>query len=152
MNRYENGKIYKITDIGYNKCYIGSTTETLSQRMARHKGRYKEYLSGGADNTRSHWLFDEFGVENCKIELVEIYPCNSKEELERQEGKPRKRQQEGQRRWEKTKYIQLEKHLCGCGKYYTYCHKKRHETSQLHQNWLKQQQQAEQEQEETETD
>jgi hypothetical protein len=22
MNRYENGKIYKITDVGYNKCIL----------------------------------------------------------------------------------------------------------------------------------
>ena len=36
-NRYQNGKIYKITDVGYNNCYIGSTTESLSQRMARHR-------------------------------------------------------------------------------------------------------------------
>jgi uncharacterized membrane protein YheB (UPF0754 family) len=31
-------------------------------------------------------LFDEFGVENCKIELVELFPCNSKIELEQREG------------------------------------------------------------------
>ena len=31
-------------------------------------------------------LFDEYGLENCKIELIENYPCNSKEELQRQEG------------------------------------------------------------------
>ena len=36
MNRYEHGKIYKIVDNGYNKCYVGSTCESLSQRMARH--------------------------------------------------------------------------------------------------------------------
>ena len=37
INKYQNGKIYKITDIAYNKCYIGSTTEGLSLRMARHR-------------------------------------------------------------------------------------------------------------------
>jgi hypothetical protein len=31
-------------------------------------------------------LFDEFGVENCKIELVERCPCNSQEELRKREG------------------------------------------------------------------
>ena len=41
MNKYQNGKIYKIVDVGYNKCYIGSTTETVSQRMARHRNCYK---------------------------------------------------------------------------------------------------------------
>ena len=41
MNKYHNGKIYKVVDVGYNKCYIGSTTESLSQRMARHRSAYK---------------------------------------------------------------------------------------------------------------
>jgi hypothetical protein len=31
-------------------------------------------------------IFDEFGVENRKIELVELFPCASKMELERKEG------------------------------------------------------------------
>ena len=46
MNKYQNGKIYKIVDVGYNKCYIGSTCEALSQRMARHRSNYKRYLQG----------------------------------------------------------------------------------------------------------
>ena len=39
MNRYENGKIYKITDIGYNKAYVGSTCESLSKRIERHRAK-----------------------------------------------------------------------------------------------------------------
>ena len=31
-------------------------------------------------------LFAEFGYENCKIELIELYPCNSKAELHAREG------------------------------------------------------------------
>ena len=31
-------------------------------------------------------MSDEYGVANCKIELIENYPCNSKEELLRREG------------------------------------------------------------------
>ena len=46
MNRYENGKIYKLVDVGYNKCYIGSTCESLSKRMERHRKQYKEYSKG----------------------------------------------------------------------------------------------------------
>ena len=46
MNKYHNGKIYKIVDVGYNKCYIGSTTETLSRRMAHHKCSFKHYKQG----------------------------------------------------------------------------------------------------------
>ena len=86
MNRYENGKIYKIVDNGYNKCYIGSTCESLSQRMARHRHQYNSYLKGNHGKTRSFQLFDEYNIDNCKIELIENYPCENKEELRRREG------------------------------------------------------------------
>ena len=33
-----------------------------------------------------NYIFDKFGFENCKIELVENFPCNSKEELTKREG------------------------------------------------------------------
>ena len=87
MNRYDRGKIYKITDIGYNKCYIGSTCEKLSKRMERHRKDYCSYLN----NTLKTWttsleLFKEYGKDNLKIELIENYPCESKEELLRREG------------------------------------------------------------------
>ena len=87
MNRYSKGKIYKVVDVSYTKMYIGSTIESSSKRMERHRSKYKDYLNGTGDNTRVYWLFDEFGVENCKIELIENYPCNSREEREAQEGK-----------------------------------------------------------------
>ena len=77
MNRYEKGKIYKITDVGYNKCYIGSTVETLSRRISRHRTGYRRLLEGKKEgNNTSYSLFEEFGMENCKIELIENYPCS----------------------------------------------------------------------------
>ena len=87
MNRYESGRIYKIVDNAYTKCYVGSTCETLTKRFQRHRENYKAYLDGKRNkNASSVILFDEFGVENCKIELIENYPCNNKEELHRREG------------------------------------------------------------------
>jgi len=87
INKYHNSKIYQITDIGYSKCYIGSTTEELSQRMARHRADYKRFLNGNKrHNVRAFDLFDEFGVENCKIELIEYYKCDTLAELRRKEG------------------------------------------------------------------
>ena len=176
-NKYQNGKIYKIVDIGYNNCYIGSTCESLSQRMARHRCDFQRWQLGRGTFRASCVLFQKFGVENCKIELIEKYPCNSKEELEAREGKhqqnndcinkhiagrtkhqryideheyirfqqnihrelyPEKRKEEGKKRYEKIKHILSEKHQCSCGLYYTIQHKKRHEQSQKHQNYLKQ--------------
>ena len=46
MNRYENGKIYKLTDIGYNKAYVGSTCESLSKRIERHRAKYSSHKTG----------------------------------------------------------------------------------------------------------
>ena len=53
MSKYQNGKIYKIVDVGYNKTYYGSTCESLSQRMTRHRAKYTAYLKGNITNTRS---------------------------------------------------------------------------------------------------
>ena len=86
-NKFQNAKIYKIVDIGYNTCYIGSTCEELSLRMARHKANFKSFLSGDTRViVRAFDIFNEYGVENCKIELIEYYKCDTKQELKRREG------------------------------------------------------------------
>ena len=54
--------------------------------MSGHRHKYQRYLKGLKDNTSSFYLFDKYGVENCKIELLELYPCNSKAELTAREG------------------------------------------------------------------
>jgi len=82
-NKYQRGKIYKIVDIGYTKCYIGSTIETLSNRMSGHRSAYKSFSKGLNKLVSSGVLFEEFGLENCKIELIENYPCETKDELHR---------------------------------------------------------------------
>jgi adenylate kinase family enzyme len=85
-NKYAKGKIYKITDIGYNECYYGSTYNLLCKRMDTHRRNYKCYKNGKYHYVTIFSLFDKYGVENCKIELVELYPCGSKNELEMREG------------------------------------------------------------------
>ena len=84
---YQNGKIYKIVDNGYNLCYYGSTVQPLSKRLSVHKKDHKNYMAGKRERpTTVYQIFDEFGIGNCKIELVELYPCNIKAELHRREG------------------------------------------------------------------
>ena len=85
-NIYHNSKIYQITDLAYTKCYIGSTTEGLSMRMARHRHQYKHFLKNNKHFISSYDLFNEYGVENCKIELIEDYKCDTLQELRRREG------------------------------------------------------------------
>jgi hypothetical protein len=85
-NKYVNGKIYKLTDIGYNECYYGSTRNILCKRFGSHVSQYRRYKNGKGKYVSSFSLFDKYGLENCKIELVELYPCGSRNELEMREG------------------------------------------------------------------
>jgi ribosome-interacting GTPase 1 len=87
MVNYANGKIYKIESNIGDKIYIGSTTKTqLSQRMGGHRACYKSWKAGkGRLNTVYH-LFDEYGVENCKIVLLEECPCETNDQLKSREA------------------------------------------------------------------
>ena len=84
---YQNGKVYKIESHLGDKVYIGSTTKKyLSQRMTAHRKNYNQWKNHKRDLTTSFLMFDEYGIENCNIVLLESYPCNSKDELTKQEA------------------------------------------------------------------
>ena len=86
-NKYNHGKIYRVCDIGYTKFYYGRTVQSLSLRMGGHRKAYTKYKKDATTTYVSIYdLFDEFGVANCKIELVETYPCQSSQELREREG------------------------------------------------------------------
>jgi hypothetical protein len=89
MVNYGNGKIYRIEpmcDHDDDAVYFGSTSQKLCRRMDTHRGNYKRWKDGKHNKVTVFNLFDKYGVENCKIYLVENYPCDSKEELESREG------------------------------------------------------------------
>ncbi len=55
--------------------------------MSKHRCSYKKFKHGKClTRIRSFDLFDEFELENCKILLIEIYPCKSREQLNVREG------------------------------------------------------------------
>jgi len=90
MIKYENGKIYKIIgNIPDEPCYVGSTAQTyLCSRMADHISAYKTWVKSIHKNKRkvmSFELFDKYGVENCKIILLESVNAKSKDELRMKE-------------------------------------------------------------------
>ena len=87
-NKFSLGKIYEVTDKDCNECYIGSTCEKfLGNRMSRHRWSYRRYLKKADNRFQSIFeLFDKYGMDNCKIVLLEDFPCNSKKELEDREG------------------------------------------------------------------
>jgi len=76
MVNYQNGKIYKITGTnneGIELIYIGSTVQKLCVRLAGHV----RDLKNGENVSSSQVLV----CNDYKITLIELYPCNSKEEL-----------------------------------------------------------------------
>ena len=82
MVNYANGKIYKITNDVDDRKYYGSTVQSLSARMVRHR---IEARCGSNRILYNHMR--EVGIEHFKIYLVKHFPCNSKEELLAEEGK-----------------------------------------------------------------
>ena len=86
VNKYSKSKIYKIVDINFSKMYIGSTTQELSQRMTDHRKKYKGWKQGYDKFVSSFTLFDEFGIDDCIILLLEAFPCRNKTELRKREG------------------------------------------------------------------
>jgi hypothetical protein len=86
MVNYSNGKIYKIeptVEHDAGDIYIGSTTKKyLSQRMDSHRSTYKYWKKHGKyPLTSSYLLFDKYGVDNCKIVLLELVNAESRDEL-----------------------------------------------------------------------
>ena len=79
MVNYQNGKIYKIEDTGGNMCYIGSTTKDyLSKRMVQHRACYNLWKKDPTATRYSVFsIFEEYGIDNCRIVLVELCPCNT---------------------------------------------------------------------------
>ena len=76
---YKNGKIYTIRSPNTNKIYIGSTTQSLSRRLTKHKTDY----TTNRLKTTSRILFE---LGEPYIELLECHSCNSKIELMKREG------------------------------------------------------------------
>jgi len=84
MNKYENGKIYKIVDDTNDNIYIGSTYQKyLSRRLQGHLTNYKRYIEGKRE--RNITSFKIFENSSYHIELIEKYPCKNRMELEKRE-------------------------------------------------------------------
>ena len=81
---YQKSKIYKLWSPSKNIVYIGSTTETLAQRLAKHKNHYKRYNNDNTKKFVSSFLI--LDCEDYKIELLEEYACNNRQQLDKKEG------------------------------------------------------------------
>jgi len=83
MPNYQEGKIYTVRNYADNEMiYVGSTTRTLSQRLAKHRNNY----NGGKNRISLYSHIVDNDWSNWYIELYEYYPCNNKSELCKREG------------------------------------------------------------------
>jgi uncharacterized protein YlzI (FlbEa/FlbD family) len=162
---YQKAKIYKIynPNVNNSKIYIGCTTRLLNERMKGHITAYKSQTLKKRCN--SYKLFQEYGINNCVIELIEDFPCDNKIELYQKETYyMNKIKQDGyelvnkvvsyrtelekkmikklsvklykQVHYERLKLLHKRKLMCECGTGYTYSHYARHCTSGNHINYL----------------
>ena len=81
---YTKGKIYIIRNSQNDLTYIGSTCQTLAQRMAQHR-RDMKYPK--RQQYKLYQAMNELGVDAFYIELLEDYPCQKKEELLKKGGR-----------------------------------------------------------------
>ena len=80
---YSKGKIYKLVSDQTDEIYIGSTSEHyLSRRLIKHRYDFRRWYETRPDYITSFKLLK---YEDCKIILIENYPCNDKYELEARE-------------------------------------------------------------------
>jgi len=79
FTNYQNGKIYVITSkIDRTIKYVGSTCNSLSMRLAHHRGASKLDKN---KNFKIYQYFNENSWTNAEISLLEACPCKSKNEL-----------------------------------------------------------------------
>ena len=80
--KYQRGKIYRLDGNGCT--YYGSTTQKISSRKSKHRSNLKCYEKNGTYHYVSSFKCFE---NNCdpQISLIELYPCNTKKELEARE-------------------------------------------------------------------
>lgn len=77
MPDYQQAKLYAIRSHQTDKVYIGATCNSLCVRMAQHRATNKtKPLTSSA-------LLE---YPDAYIELLEVFPCKTKEELNKREG------------------------------------------------------------------
>ena len=83
INIYNHSKIYKIVSPSTDKIYIGSTTQTLAQRLGKHIKIYKYYTNNNSYYTSSYEIIK---LGDYSIQLIEQCNFNNKEQLRQREG------------------------------------------------------------------
>jgi GIY-YIG catalytic domain. len=80
---YSKAKVYRLFCEGCELVYIGSTIQSLSTRLSKH--RFKAFQPKPNITSSKLFWFSIFNDTEVKIELLESYPCNSRKELHERE-------------------------------------------------------------------
>ena len=83
MADYTRGKIYRLVCNTTGNQYIGSTTQSLSQRLGGHKKDYKRFNEGKI--TAQITSFSILSNNNVEMILIEEFACENRNQLERRE-------------------------------------------------------------------
>ena len=78
---YQQGKIYKLYSPSKGLVYYGSTTESLSSRLAKHT-----YCFRNPEKFHKRTASIVLECDDYKIELVKDFPCNNNRQLLTEEG------------------------------------------------------------------
>jgi hypothetical protein len=146
-DNYGEGKIYRLVATGTDQVYIGSTCGTLNQRHWHHN--YTAAHPESQKQTMACKLYEE--GRTVAIELIEAFPCESRDELlarERYwlENTPTaiNRNTPGGLGWKEARERRKEEFIaymgeyraidyeCECGAKIKRCEKARHERSKKH--------------------
>ena len=82
MTSHKTSKVYKIVNTIDEMVYIGSTIQTLAERMGKHRERARKVEQY---NCKFHRHMHTIGIEHFKILLIKSMPFTSKEDLELEE-------------------------------------------------------------------
>lgn len=142
MTKFNNSKIYRIVNDVNGMTYYGSSTQSLSKRMAKHRWSFK--------NNKIPSTYNKFGnIEDCKIFLIENYPCENKEQLLKRERYyiennecinieiPGRSKADYQRQYRLyNPDITYKKNLCDCGGKFTQSNRAQHLKTKKHLKYL----------------
>jgi len=150
---YSKGKIYRIVSNKTDQVYIGSTVLTLDKRFIVHKSDFKTSRYCSSAEILKHG--------DARIELIRDFPCNSEQELAKEEDKYildcckvvncKRASRTGAEYYQENRAEILEqrkqhyeanrerinqKFDCPCGSTIRKAEKPRHEKSKKHQDWV----------------
>ncbi len=148
-NRFQKGKIYTIRyRLDNSLIYVGSTTQTLCKRWGDHKSAYTTYQDK-YDFLLYQKIKETSDLQNWYIELYELFPCNSKMELEKREGEiireigtlnlriaGRTKKERYDDNFQTISMHKAEKILCECGKHVSRTNIAKHQKTERHKEKL----------------